>query len=82
MKIKKMTASFGCLEGRSLELGEGLNILYAPNESGKSTWCAFLRTMLYGMTHLENKTVDLSGSLDLIEACIAQQSAQYPVITS
>ena len=49
MKIKKMTASFGCLEGRSLELGEGLNILYAPNESGKSTWCAFLRTMLYGM---------------------------------
>jgi len=49
MKIKKMTASFGCLEGRRLELGEGLNILYAPNESGKSTWCAFLRTMLYGM---------------------------------
>ena len=44
-----MTAWFGALEGRSLELSRGLNILYAPNESGKSTWCAFLRTMLYGL---------------------------------
>ena len=49
MKIKRMTASFGCLEGRSLELSGGLNILHAPNESGKSTWCAFVRTMLYGL---------------------------------
>ena len=49
MIIKKMTAWFGTLEGASLELGEGLNILYAPNESGKSTWCAFLRAMLYGV---------------------------------
>ncbi len=49
MKIKKMSASFGCLDGRSMELGEGLNIIFAPNESGKSTWCAFVRTMLFGL---------------------------------
>ena len=49
MKIKKMTAHFGALDGAELTLGEGLNILYAPNESGKSTWCAFLRAMLYGV---------------------------------
>ena len=49
MKIKKMTAHFGALDGRTLELSDGLNILYAPNESGKSTWCAFLRTMLFGL---------------------------------
>lgn len=49
MKIKKMTAHFGVLNGDTLELGDGLNVIYAPNESGKSTWCAFLRTMLYGM---------------------------------
>lgn len=49
MKIKKMTAHFGALDGDTLELGGGLNILYAPNESGKSTWCAFLRSMLYGV---------------------------------
>ena len=49
MRIKKMTAWFGTLEGESLELGAGLNIIHAPNESGKSTWCAFLRAMLYGV---------------------------------
>lgn len=49
MIIKKMTAHFGTLDGASLAPGPGLNILYAPNESGKSTWCAFLRAMLYGV---------------------------------
>ena len=49
MYIKKMTADFGALEGRTLELEKGLNVLYAPNESGKSTWCAFIRAMLYGV---------------------------------
>jgi hypothetical protein len=50
MKIKTMTAQFGALEGKSLTLSEGLNVIYAPNESGKSTWCAFLRAMLYGIS--------------------------------
>lgn len=49
MKIKRMTAHFGTLDGNTLELSDGLNVLYAPNESGKSTWCAFLRAMLYGI---------------------------------
>lgn len=50
MKIRKMTAHFGALDGATLTLSDGLNILYAPNESGKSTWCAFLRAMLYGLS--------------------------------
>lgn len=49
MRINKLTASFGKLENESLNLHEGLNIIYAPNESGKSTWCAFIRAMLYGV---------------------------------
>lgn len=53
MKIKRMTATFGCLENQTLELKEGLNILDLPNESGKSTWCAFLRVMLYGLNTRE-----------------------------
>lgn len=32
-----------------MALKDGLNILCAPNESGKSTWCAFLADMLYGL---------------------------------
>ncbi|NLV85778.1 MAG: AAA family ATPase [Clostridiales bacterium] len=49
MIIRKMTASFGKLQNDSLELSEGLNIIYAPNESGKSTWCGFIKAMLYGI---------------------------------
>ena len=45
---KNLHATFGKLEGASLVLGSGLNLIHAPNESGKSTWCAFLRVMLYG----------------------------------
>jgi len=53
MKIKRMTACFGCLDHETLELEEGLNILTLPNEGGKSTWCAFLRVMLYGLNTRE-----------------------------
>lgn len=49
MIIRKMRACFGCLENAEMELHEGLNIVSAPNESGKSTWCAFIRAMLYGI---------------------------------
>ncbi|MGM9619350.1 MAG: ATP-binding protein [Oscillospiraceae bacterium] len=53
MRIDKMTATFGRLKQAGLSLGPGLNIIEAPNESGKSTWCAFLRTMLYGLSTRE-----------------------------
>jgi len=47
--IRKMRANFGCLKNAELLLEPGLNIIEAPNESGKSTWSAFLRSMLYGL---------------------------------
>ncbi len=49
MKIYSMTATFGSLEHSTLTLKPGLNIIEAPNEWGKSTWCAFLVNMLYGL---------------------------------
>ena len=49
MRIYSMTATFGKLENATLTLQPGLNILHAPNEWGKSTWCAFLAAMLYGI---------------------------------
>ena len=45
-----MTATFGKLHGDELNLSPGLNLIYAPNESGKSTWSHFLRTMFYGLS--------------------------------
>ena len=49
MQINRLAATFGRLERDSLELAPGLNVIEAPNESGKSTWTAFLRVMLYGL---------------------------------
>lgn len=49
MTIYRMQASFGCLNQQTLTLSEGFNLITAPNESGKSTWCAFLVAMLYGL---------------------------------
>lgn len=49
MKIKQMTATFGTLQGAVLEPEPGLTVFSAPNESGKSTWAAFLTAMLYGI---------------------------------
>ena len=49
MKILSMTATFGKLSRQNLTLEPGLNIIDAPNEWGKSTWCAFIMAMLYGI---------------------------------
>ena len=80
MKIKKLSATFGKLKNDSLSFAPGLNIVRAPNESGKSTWCAFIRAMLYGINtserdkigHLSDKTRyrpwsgdGMSGTMDL-----------------
>ena len=60
MNIISMTATFGKLEGATLTLSPGLNILTAPNECGKSTWAAFLTAMLYG---IDTRERDKAGHL-------------------
>ena len=60
MKIKSMTATFGGLERARLEPGEGLTLVTAPNEKGKSTWAAFWRAMLYG---IDTRDRDKKGHL-------------------
>lgn len=57
MKIRSLRASFGALDGRELSLSPHLNIIEAPNEAGKSTLAAFLRTMLYGFPARERGTL-------------------------
>ncbi len=47
--------SFGKLHQFVLELGEGLHLLNAPNESGKSTLAAFLRFVFYGFADARKK---------------------------
>lgn len=49
MQLHHLDATFGKLAQCELNFSEGLNIIEAPNESGKSTLLAFLRAMLYGL---------------------------------
>lgn len=56
MRILSMIATFGKLDGDTLCLEPGLNVIHAPNEWGKSTWCAFLAAMLYGVETRERNT--------------------------
>ncbi|MBQ6539841.1 MAG: AAA family ATPase [Oscillospiraceae bacterium] len=58
MIIKELDASFGKLKNKKLVLKDGLNVICAPNESGKSTWCAFIRAMLYGIDTSRRKKED------------------------
>ncbi len=64
MRIYSMTATFGKLENQTLTLQPGLNIINAPNEWGKSTWCAFLLNMLYGIDTKERTKLDSVADKD------------------
>lgn len=81
MKLNKLTATFGRLDRAELVPGAGLTLIEAPNEGGKSTWCAFLRAMFYGFPtrdrdkvgYIAEKTryqpwsgAPMEGSIDLI----------------
>ena len=56
MKILSMTATFGKLSKQTLTFEQGLNVIEAHNEWGKSTWCAFLMAMLYGIDTSSRKS--------------------------
>jgi uncharacterized protein YhaN len=54
--LKCLIRGFGRLEQRTLEFRPGLNVIFAPNEGGKSTLQRFLVGMLYGPLRSEVKT--------------------------
>ncbi|MDP4090724.1 MAG: AAA family ATPase [Bacillota bacterium] len=50
MIIRKLNIkSFGKLKDIEIEFNSGLNIIYGPNEAGKSTMQQFIKAMFYGM---------------------------------
>lgn len=80
MKIKKIQIQqFGKLKNREIFFEPGINVIYGPNESGKSTLHSFIRGMFFGLpryrgraskndpyTRYEpwNRPVDFAGSLE------------------
>lgn len=49
MQLLHANATYGKLDQARLDLQPGLNVICAPNEGGKSTWCRFLLAMFYGL---------------------------------
>ena len=47
--------SFGKLSGKTISFAEGVNIIEGGNESGKSTVCAFIQFMFYGLPRQDKK---------------------------
>lgn len=63
MKLNKIYISaFGGLKDFTLELNDGLNVIYGNNEDGKSTVSAFIKAMFYGTGR---NTKNLSESIRL-----------------
>ena len=56
MKFLTAQGHFGVLDGRQIRFEDGLNVLYLPNEGGKTTLCNFLRVMLYGINTSKRDT--------------------------
>ena len=51
MKISRIKINrFGKLSGETLQFDGGINVVYGPNESGKSTLSGFIIGMLFGIT--------------------------------
>jgi DNA repair exonuclease SbcCD ATPase subunit len=49
VKLRRLTvAGFGRLSGRTFAFSDGLNVVYGPNEAGKSTVAAAIVASLYG----------------------------------
>ena len=56
MKIKNVYISaFGALKDLSLDLSDGLQVLYGKNEAGKTTICEFIKAMFYGSRKVAGK---------------------------
>lgn len=56
MKLRSLQGHFGNMNGRKIEFPDGFSHLVLPNGWGKSTLCAFLRVMLYGLNTTRRDT--------------------------
>ncbi|WP_162255257.1 AAA family ATPase, partial [Lactiplantibacillus pentosus] len=75
MQIKRLDiAGFGKFQQRQFTFGDGLQVIYGLNESGKSTLRAFILGMLFGFPSRRHPleryepqgTSQYGGSIDLL----------------
>ena len=57
--ISKLVADkLGGLNNKTLELKNGFNIVYGPNEAGKSTWAALIKMIFYSWGRNKDEKLD------------------------
>jgi uncharacterized protein YhaN len=54
--IDVRAAGFGAMRNKSISFAPGFNLVYGPNEAGKSTWHAALYAAFCGMRRTRNET--------------------------
>lgn len=61
--LKKLyIENFGTFQNKTFDgLDQGLNIIYAPNEAGKSTICAFIHAVLFGWPSKSKNDYKIGG---------------------
>lgn len=67
MKIQKLVLKhFGKFTDKTIQLSEGINLLYGENESGKSTIHTFIKSMFFGLERGRGRA-SLSDTFSLYE---------------
>ena len=62
MKIQKLELRhFGKFRGRTILLGDGIQLLGGENEAGKTTVHTFIKSMLFGMERGRGRAVRALG---------------------
>lgn len=63
MKVRRArVGSFGTMKDRDFEFDDGLNVVYGPNEAGKTTLKTFITTSFFAMKHKRNLYPSKSGT--------------------
>lgn len=84
MRIKKLSLnSFGKFNGETIAIDDHLNLIYGPNEAGKSTIKAAINTLFYGIyptTKENNDYVNWENNQLSIEGDFEIESQHYKVV--
>ncbi|MBE6665635.1 MAG: hypothetical protein E7603_05385 [Ruminococcaceae bacterium] len=74
--------SFGKLNGKKISFSEGVNIIEGANESGKSTICAFIQFIFYGLpskTAEKMRYISWDTSLAAGSAIVKDKGIRYRI---
>ena len=76
MKLESLEIDrFGVFSGTKLQFAPGFQLIYGPNEAGKSTLLQLIRELLFGFPHRSPYSFD-SGKLEA-EAAINRRPASH-----